>query len=305
MKELEVNKQLPVIKTNYEDVKASLTETMKKYKGIVVTEESLQGCKATQKELAGLRNKIDGFRKTVKKEMEVPIKSFESQCKELIGLIADTEQPIKDGINVFDNKRREEKKHQAEELIKTYILELELNEKYSKQLTVIDKYLNLSASKKSVKDDICSRAGALKLQQDAEIRELEQLKASIEVYVNAANADINTKLKADDFYKYIKYGHDITRISALIKEQHDKIKEAENPKPVEPPKEEKTVSTVKQEVSIPVDIKQKSPQPLKEEKFYFYELKVIANKENMLELNKLLKTPGFKYEVVNQGIVNK
>lgn len=305
MKELEVNKQLPVIKTNYEDVKASLTETMKKYKGIVVTEESLQDCKATQKELAGLRNKIDGFRKTLKKEMEVPIKSFESQCKELIGLIADTEAPIKDGINVFDDKRREEKKNQAEELIKAYTLEFKLNEKYSKQLTVIDKYLNLSASKKSVKEDISSRAETLKLQQDAEIRELEQLKASIEVYVNAANADINTKLKADDFYKYIKYGHDITRISSLIKEQHDKIKEAENPKIVEVPKEEKVTDPAKQEVSIPVDTNQKSAQTLKEETLYFYELKIIANKENMIKLNNLIKNQGFKYEVIGKGIINK
>jgi len=87
MKEIVLNKQLPIINMNYEEVKASLIETTEKYKGIVVTEEGLKDCKATQKELAGVRNKIDDYRKAIKREMEKPIKSFEGQCKELIGLV--------------------------------------------------------------------------------------------------------------------------------------------------------------------------------------------------------------------------
>ena len=68
MEELRIkNEQLPVIEINYEDVKKSLEETMGKYKGIVVTEEGLQDCKATQKKLAGLRNNIDKYRKDKKR----------------------------------------------------------------------------------------------------------------------------------------------------------------------------------------------------------------------------------------------
>lgn len=49
MKEIQINKELPVIKMNFEEVKGSLQETMKKFEGIIVTEESLKDCKATQK----------------------------------------------------------------------------------------------------------------------------------------------------------------------------------------------------------------------------------------------------------------
>ncbi|MDB1932944.1 DUF1351 domain-containing protein, partial [Clostridium tertium] len=38
MKEIVVNTQLPVISMNYEEVKLSIEESLKKYKGIVVTE---------------------------------------------------------------------------------------------------------------------------------------------------------------------------------------------------------------------------------------------------------------------------
>lgn len=300
MKELEVSKVLPVINANFEEVKESLNQSLEKYKGIVVTEESLQDCKKTQKDLSKVKNGIETFRKSVKKDMEVPIKEFESKCKELVSLIGEVEKPIKDGIVIYDNKRREEKKQQAEALIKDCIDQLGLIEKYSSQLTLLDKYLNLSASKKSVKEDIEARGQALKIQQDAEQREYDQLKDSIDSYVGSMNEDINSKLKADDYYKYIPGGN-ITRIMEIIKREHDKVKLAENPP--EP---------VKEQVSIPMDLKshheeieEKPVEQAKEEKMFFYELKVIANKENMLKLNELLKSDGFKYQVVKQGIVNK
>lgn len=303
MKELEVNKQLPVIKANFDEVKESLNQSLEKYKGIIVTEETLQDCKKTQQDLSKVKNGIETFRKSVKKDMEVPIKEFEAKCKELVSLIGEVEQPIKDGITVFDNKRKEQKKQQAIELIQMAVMEMQLNDKYSKQLTVLDKYINLSASKKSVNEDIKARAEVLKQQQEAEQREIDNLKASIDVYVNTANEDINTKLNPEDFYKYINSAWNITQITGIIKNQHDKIKEAENPKPVEIPKEEIKVDPPKEEISIPVDIKPTTP--VKEEKLYFYTLKVIANEENILKLKNLVQSEGFQYETIGKGIVKK
>ena len=305
MKELEVNKQLPVITANFDEVKESLNQSLEKYKGIIVTEETLQDCKKTQQDLSKVKNGIETFRKSVKKDMEVPIKEFEAKCKELVSLIGEVEQPIKDGIVEFDNKRREEKKKQAIELIQMAVMEKQLNDKYSKQLTVLDKYMNLSASKKSVSDDIKLRAETLRQQQEAEEREIDNLKASIDVYVNAANEDINTKLNSEDFYKYINSGWNITQITGIIKNQHDKIKEAENPKPFELPKEEIKVDSPKEEVSVPVGLKEHTPIEPKEEKLYFYELKIIADAEHMLKLKELIQSEGFKYETINKGIVNK
>jgi hypothetical protein len=299
MKELEVSKQLPVIKTNFEDVKASLQESIKKYEGIIVTEESLKDCKATQKDLSKVRRTIDDYRKTVKKEVLAPVTEFENQCKELEKLIADVEKPIKEGINVFDNKVREEKKAKAAEIIQDVITRFELKEKYSSQLTILDKYFNLTGSIKAIKEDVEVRTTELKSLQDAEEREKEQLKNSINVYVEQLNEDIKRKLVTEDFYRYILEGRNIQQISNIIKMQHDAIKEAENPKPVEPPKEE-----IKEPVKIPIDIKQPIQEPAvpQEEKLFYYDVKVIANYENMKRLTDLLKSEGFQYEVKDKGI---
>lgn len=303
MKELEVSKVLPVINANFDEVKESLNQSLEKYKGIVVTEETLQDCKKTQQDLGKVEKGIEDFRKSVKKELEAPIKEFESKCKELTALIGEVKRPIKDGIALYDTKRKEEKKEQAEELIKGCIKELGLIEKYSRQLTILDKYLNLSASKKSVKEDIEARGQALKMQQDAEQKEIENTKASIIAYVNSLNEDINSKISADDYFVYIgKYN--ITTIMNMIQREHDKVKLAENPSKSEPKQEPV-------QASIPVDLKphpQVQEKPIekpKDERKFFYEIKVMGDLDHMLKLNELLKSEGFEYEVVNKGVVNK
>lgn len=301
MKELVISKQLPVLTANFEDVKASLAETLNKYKGIVVTEEGLKDCKATQKELSSLRVKIDTYRKTIKKEILVPVTEFEGKCKELESLIVEVENPIKEGINVFDNLRRKEKKEKAMEFITKAIWDNELKPKYANQLVVLDKYLNLSGSVKSVMEDIETRAESLKIQQDAEERETKQLVDSIDMYVDTVNEDIKLKLKAEDFYEYIEKGHNITSITSLIKKQHDKIKEAENPKPIEVPKEEiKEIEPPKQQIQVPIDLSRNSA-PVEKEQLYFYDLKITANFENCKKLIELLKSGGFDYEVKEKG----
>ena len=295
MKELEVNKQLPVITANFDEVKESLNQSLEKYKGIIVTEETLQDCKKTQQDLSKVRNSIEGFRKTVKKEMEVPIKEFEAKCKELVGLIGEVEQPIKDGITVFDNKRREEKRTKALEFIKDAVEKHGLDEKRASKLTVIDKYLNLSVSGKSVKEDIEQRALMLLQEQDRELGVIQVINGTIK----AVNEGINTKLKIDDFKTLIEMNTPVAKIIEEIHKRAEKIKEAEKPK------EEIKVDPPKEEVSIPVDLAAHTPAEEKEEKLYFYELKIIADAEHMLKLKELIQSEGFKYETINKGIVNK
>lgn len=305
MKDLKVTKELPVIKTNFADVKGSLVGNIDKYTGIVVTEENLQDCKATQKELAGLRNKIDDFRKIVKKDMEGPIKEFEGQCKELMGLIAEAEQPIKEGINVFDNKRREEKRNKALELIKESIQAHQLNEKYAANLNVLDKYLNLSASVKNVREDIEQRAVNLAKEQEDEIKAKEMQKATILATIDSVNVNINSKLKIEDFQRYIDMNYPLDGIVREINVRAEAIRKAENPP--EPPKakveEVKPVEPVKEQIPV-----SESPIPVQEPKkktLYFYELRVTGDEEFMLKLKELLQSDGVKYETINKGVVNQ
>lgn len=301
MKELEVSKQLPIITTNFEDVKASLQSSMEKYKGIVVTEEGLKDCKATQKELAGLRNKIDGYRKSIKKEVLVPVSEFENKCKELEKLIMDVEDPIKKGIEVFDNKRKEEKREKALEFISESIQTHNLSEKYARKLTVLDKYLALSGSLKSIREDVEQRALILKQEEDREKSVLEVIEGAIK----GVNETIKTPLKLEDFQSFINMNYPTAKIIEEINKRAAMIREAEKPKVIEQPHEvinkEPVKDPIKEPISSPTNTESEVQPVIKNEQLFFYDVKIIANYENMKKLTDLLKSDGFKYSVKDQG----
>ena len=290
MKELQVEKQLPVVQTNFDEVKTSLQSEINKYKWIVVTEDNLKDCKATQKELAGLRIKLDSHRKDIKKFLEAPIKEFESKCKELVELITDVEQPIKDGINIFDDKRREERRNKALEFIKEAIETNSLEEKYANMLQVENKYLNLSGTIKSIKEDVELKATTLKQQQLSEKAHIALLKCSIENTLELVNKDLKTPLQAIDFEKFISMGWDIKDINREIQSRSELVKQAEMPK------EEK------QEVNIPADLK--PVEPIKEtpkqedEPKFLINMIVTDTKSKMTALSNYLKDNGYNYKVL-------
>lgn len=296
MKDIVLNKELPVIHMNFEEVKASLEDTMERYKGIVVTEEGEKDCKATQKELAGLRNNIDTYRKTIKKEMEKPIKDFELQCKELISLVEAAEHPIKSGILVFDQKRKEEKRLAAVNLIEEFIQSYSLEEKYASKLTVLPKYLNLTESLKNVREDLELRANMIKKEQDTEKAQYEMLVATVKTTLESVNKTINTPLKYEDFKKYIDYGWDVVRIIKEINDRAELIREAEKPKEVVQDQE------IKVEPIEPVKVQEVVPQePKQEESLFYVDIKVIHSKSQIEKLSLFLRENGYKYEVNSKG----
>ncbi len=288
--DIQVNKQLPVITINFEEVKANLIANTEKYKGLIVTEENLKDCKATHKDLAGLRNKIDAYRKDVKKEMERPIKDFEGQCKDLIHLIEEVEKPIKLGIAEFDNKKKDQKRLRAEEIIANVVITKGIEKKYAEQLTVLDKYLNLTATEKSVVEDINQRAALLKQQQNADKAKAEMLKATIETTLEAVNKTIKTPLDYKDFEKYIEFGWDIARIVREINDKADLVRKAEQPQEVS--KEESDLPNAPEIKEI------KEDEPL-----FYVDVHVEHGFTQIQALSKFLKDNGYVYKVNSKGKV--
>lgn len=290
-----INEQAAIIEINYEEMKLSLAETLLMYKGIVVTEESLKSCKEAQKELASTRVTLDNYRKNKKKELSKPIAAFEDQCKELIEMVEQAEAPIKEGIKVFDDIKKEEKRQKALELIQEVIKEQELNEKYAARLDVIDKYCNLTAKEKDVKDDLISRATTLKVEQDRESELIDIIKSTIEL----ENVKLYQKMKFEDFKRYIDRGMTAKEVIAEIRFKADAIYLAENP-----PIIEKSIET--QEFALEEPIVEPLNVPTiddnKEmEQLYYAEYKIIGTHKRLLEVSKFLKDNNIEYKVVEQG----
>lgn len=293
-----LKEQLPVIQINFDEMKIALKETLEDYKGIVVTEETLSACKTTQKELAGVRIKIDNYRKDKKKALSKPITDFENQCKELISLIEQAERPIKDGIKVFDDEKREMKRQQAVELSKEVIKEIGLNEKYASRLEILDKYCNLTAKSNEVKDDLTSRALTLRVEQDRENELMEIIKDT----VDSENERINRKIKFEDFKRYIDRGMTAKEVIAEIKLAANRIYEAENPpepEPIPEPIQGPIAEPTPEPIAEP-EIKPLAPETI-DEPTYYAVYRIVGQKEVLLSVSKFLKDNDIQYTVADQG----
>lgn len=227
MKELIVKTTNATVNVNFEEVKTSLIENLEKYKGIVVTDDNLKDCKDIQKSLSKLKKDIDSNRKEVKKLLEAPIKNFEGQCKELVSLISEVDTPIKEGIAIFDEKKREEKREYAREIIKEALREYPLDEKYSGSLIVLDKYTLVATSKKGIKEDIFNRAKEIYKAQEDEKRIYKENLAIIKETVDQANLNIISKLDVDIYIKKLEEGVNPTYIIREINNTASNLREAE------------------------------------------------------------------------------
>lgn len=289
-----INESLPVIQINFEEMKNALTNALTKYQGVVVSEETLSGCKATQKELAGLRVKIDTYRKDKKKELSKPIAVFEDQCKDLISLIEKAEQPIKDGIKVFDDEKRDEKRKMAIRLTAEVVADLGLNEKYGSRLDVLDKYCNLTSKESDVRGDLEARAMALMVEQDREAELIDIIKDSIDT----ENHRIDAKMSFDDFSRLVDRGVPTKDILAEVKSRAESIYRAENPPKPEPVIEPEPIP---EPVEEPVFVPQSEPIEEVDESIYYATYRITGSLEQLKSVSAFLKEKGIAYKVADQG----
>lgn len=305
MKNLQVNKVLPVINANFEEVKVSLIETMEKYKGIVVTEDGLKDCKATQKDLAKIRNDIDTYRKLIKKEMTAPITEFENKCKELIALVKETETPILEGIAIYDEKRRQEKIDYILDNITIAVSEVGLNEKYAARLNVNDIKFTLNTSLKSIREDINEKAKNLKALQIAEEEKIKSDISIIETTVQASNDGQEVVLEVNNYIDKYKNGMPLNSVIQAINNDRKLIEVAAKKALEKAEREAKEKEVIVSEEAKVTEVKVEETKVIKSDekeiKKCFYTLKITHDLDHMRELAKFLKENGFKFEKLEEG----
>lgn len=290
----------PVV-MNYSDMRERLTATLEQYNGIQVTAETLKSCKDKQKEIAGLRNQLDDFRKQVKKKYTEPLQIFEDQIKIMIGMVKEVEEPLKAGIQEFDDLRRAEKKEQAEKIIAELIAEYELNDKFARQIEFKKSYMNLTAKESEVRTDVDAQCMLLKQQQDNE----ESIKRTIINAVEVQNKGIVAKLVPDVYISLIgkiptdeiidrilKRGEEIWRMESEAEKKKASQESTRDSENEEKPEQEEQVQKQK-----------KTPENVNKD-IYKVVYVITGNAEQMQSVSKFLKDNNINYSVESQFIIS-
>ena len=340
MLELTVENQLPIIASNFELVKASLTENIAKYKGMIVTTETLKDAKADQIMLGKIEKKIDEYRKSVKQEVEKPIKEFEANCKILIALVSDAKLPLKDSIQVFDDAERDKKRVEANGYINEAIKANSLNEKYGSQLMVLPEYMNVAMTSKKLKIAIEEKAFLLLNEMTQEIEKMQIINDTIE----NVNKGIDAKLSLEDFKYSLENSTSVIlneinskaeRIKAnelkavadkaaaaekivqdrIAKAEREAVIKAENIKIqaelaeiAETERNNKILNSLEvrkteepKQINVSVDLQREPKVVIKDKPLLFIEMRLEGTLEELMQVSRYLKAGGYNYKKLSDG----
>lgn len=110
---------LSEIQWNYEEVKAWVASRVEEYKNIAYTEDAVKNMKQDRAELNKAKTAIENERKRIKKLCMEPYERFERQVKEVTGLIDEPIGLIDGQLKDIEDKRKQQKQKDIEELFKT------------------------------------------------------------------------------------------------------------------------------------------------------------------------------------------
>lgn len=152
---ISVEMETPEIKiTNKEKLDALVDAVVKKYSGIVVTEDTLKECKKTLTELRKLSKELNAKRLEKQREYETPVKEFKAQIDAYINQINNVISDIKQGTGEFEEKRKAEKQTAIQNLIN----EMAGNYGVDPETIEIDKkWLNKSTTMKKITEEIANK----------------------------------------------------------------------------------------------------------------------------------------------------
>ena len=157
MLEVQISRNNGTIDFNFEDLKDALTAELELYKNLVFTEDTKADAKKTVAELRKLKKQISDKRIEVKKLYMQPYTDFEAKVKELDKLINEPIAYISEQIDVFEQKRIEEKRELINKIYLELVSEREDIAGYAELNRVYDsKWENASTSKKTIQEAIIS-----------------------------------------------------------------------------------------------------------------------------------------------------
>ncbi|MFR4518347.1 MAG: DUF1351 domain-containing protein [Fusobacterium sp.] len=265
---------------NFDELKGQLSERLENYKGLVVTEDNEREVTKDKAELNKLVKAIDDYRKNQKKEMSAPITEFENKCKELTSLVTNVVTPIADQLKAFEDARKEEKRTEVQRHVEKVINDLGLNQTYSSQLDIIDKYLNKTQKLTDTINDLEKRGKILKQAQDQE-ELLEKAKREKIDLIQKTIEDINKKYQLD------------FKISDFFYLQ---MEEARNiPNLIESKAQEYLENLKKKQVVV--EEKAEVKEVIQEEKIYKFILGVTASLEQARLLKEFLDKNNIQYSL--------
>lgn len=158
MLELQINQQVGLLDWNFEQLNQQLDVELKRFDGLVITEDDIKTGKAMRASLNNLVKAIEAKRREVKKEFCAPYDEFESQTKVLTQKINQVSLGIDAQIKDFEEQEKTAKKQEIVDYFVSLNFRLVPIEKLWDE-----KWLNKGCTEKSWKEQLSAKIEKIKV----------------------------------------------------------------------------------------------------------------------------------------------
>lgn len=262
---------------NFASVKAKALEDVAVFKGIVISEDNLEEAPKWRAELNKKAKRISDFRIAFEKDYKKRIEKSTSQLKELASIYTEASNNIDSQVKDFDDKRKQEKIEQIQQIFEDVFSEWKTIFNVSKIESFSDgKWMNKGTSLDSIRKFMTDTKSKI----ENGISSIRGLKSKYEqemIHAFLQRLDmsdaLNRKTQLEDF-----------------EEQMNAKKRAE-----ESAKEESQQS-VQENIQDTVHVEENVKEEAKEEPIYRLQFAVYGTKEQLRVVANFIKDSGLRYE---------
>lgn len=285
---------LPKIEFNYDELAANLEENLKKYEGLTFTESTAKDCRATITELNKGKRLVDEYRLKTKKQLLAPVEEFEDKCKALNKKFDEVISPLKEQADKFEEKRKNEKEKEVNELVMKSIEEHGFDVDFQQLIEFDPKWLNKSTSMKKIQEDIDSQIEQIKLQQQQEQLGKDLIKSHVEL-MNAKN-DVEL---LETSYVHLAGNTETDEIKRLIEQDAETlVKRREKQKQLEKERlEQEHKQREEQEAKQQVKATTNEEEPSQDESLFYEVYKVTATESQLDALENFMRDENIQFEI--------
>lgn len=262
---------------NFASVKAKALEDVAVFKGIVISEDNLEEAPKWRAELNKKAKRISDFRIAFEKDYKKRIEKSTSQLKELASIYTEASMNIDEQVKSFDDKRKQEKVEQIQQIFEDVFSEWKTIFDISKIESFSDgKWMNKGTSLDSIRKFMTDTKSKI----ENGISSIRGLKSKYEqemIHAFLQRLDmsdaLNRKTQLEDF-----------------EEQMNAKKRAE-----ESAKKESQQS-VQENIQDTVHVEENEKEEAKEEPIYRLQFAVYGTKEQLRVVANFIKDSGLRYE---------
>ena len=143
---------LQSIEWNFDELKQEVTKKANDYMNLVYSDDQVKDAKKDRADLRKFNTALNNKRKEVKGQIMAPYTAFESQIKELTGIVDQAIENIDTQVKGYEEAKRNEKLEKVKEVYKEAIGDLDRTVPFEKIFQ--ERWLNVSTTLKSIKEEI-------------------------------------------------------------------------------------------------------------------------------------------------------